>query len=155
MADDLTVCHTCSFRAWAFEGEVTDVTLTITHRNGRTDQVAMAADGDGRWVADGLRLRPGDTVQVAAGGVRDDGGNVNGAAIERGRRQLRDRRRTEAAGDVARMWAASTPLRRPRPPTRRRLRTRPWPQPAAIPPVLLTSVCCWASWLCSRWAAVR
>ena len=52
--------------------------LTITHRNGRTDQVAMAADGDGRWVADGLRLRPGDTVQVAAGGVRDDGGNVNG-----------------------------------------------------------------------------
>ena len=39
----------------------------------------MAADGDGRWVADGVHLRPGDTVQVAAGGVHDDGGNVNGA----------------------------------------------------------------------------
>ena len=35
--DDLTVCHTCSFRAWAFEGRVADVDLTVTHRNGRID----------------------------------------------------------------------------------------------------------------------
>ena len=37
VADDLTVCHTCSFRAWAFEGGVAGVDLTVTRRSGGTD----------------------------------------------------------------------------------------------------------------------
>lgn len=75
--DDLRVCETCSFRAWAFEGRVQSVTLTITHRNGREERVAMTPSGEGTWTTD-VRLRPGDRAQVSVGGVTDGGGNING-----------------------------------------------------------------------------
>ncbi|MBW3662895.1 MAG: neutral/alkaline non-lysosomal ceramidase N-terminal domain-containing protein [Actinobacteria bacterium] len=76
--DDLRVCETCSFRAWAFEGEVAAVDVTIRRTDGSEEIVGATPAGDGRWTVSGLQLADGDEVVVAAGGVRDQDGNVNG-----------------------------------------------------------------------------
>jgi hypothetical protein len=76
--DDFQVCRTCSFRPWAFEGEVAQVTLTITRPGGQQEHVAMEHVAPDTWQADDLTLRPNDQVQVLAGGVVDGGGNING-----------------------------------------------------------------------------
>jgi hypothetical protein len=72
-----TVCRTCSFRPWAFGGHVEAAEVTVRRRDGSTRTVPATRDGD-TWVAT-TRLRPHDEVVVAAGGVRDHAGNVNGA----------------------------------------------------------------------------
>lgn len=77
VADDgrSTVCRTCSFRPWAFGGTIVAAELTVRRPDGSERVVPAVRDGD-RWVAT-TRLRPNDEVVVAAGGVRDQAGNVN------------------------------------------------------------------------------
>jgi hypothetical protein len=77
--DDVGVpfCPLCSFRPWATGGNVVSATITIAHKNGKTEQVAATNSGD-RWSAP-VRLRPSDVVYVEAGGVRDNNGETNGA----------------------------------------------------------------------------
>jgi hypothetical protein len=72
-----TVCRTCSFRPWAFGGHIEVAEVTVNRPDGATHTVPAERDGDS-WVAT-TRLRPRDEVQVAAGGVRDRTGNVNGS----------------------------------------------------------------------------
>ena len=83
LVDSFTVCKTCSFRPWAFEGSVAAVDVTVVGRNGQSATYAATAVGDGTWAVDGVKLKAGDEVFVGAGGVRDGAGNVNAAGSER------------------------------------------------------------------------
>ena len=72
------VCKTCSFRPWASTADVASATVTVVRASGATEQAA-ASLVDGRWVAP-VALQPGDRAYVAAGGVRDTWGEINGTA---------------------------------------------------------------------------
>jgi hypothetical protein len=71
------VCKTCSFRPWASTADVASATVTVVRVSGAVEQVAASLLG-GRWTASAA-LQPGDRAYVAAGGVRDAWGEVNGA----------------------------------------------------------------------------
>ncbi|MCU1448154.1 MAG: hypothetical protein JWP02_324, partial [Acidimicrobiales bacterium] len=71
------VCKTCSFRPWASTADVASATVTVVRASGAAEQVAAFLVG-GRWTAS-AGLQPGDRAYVAAGGVRDTWGEVNGA----------------------------------------------------------------------------
>jgi hypothetical protein len=73
-------CFTCSFRPWTDAGDAESVAFTIRHPDGSTEEVAGVRDGD-RWVTE-RPLAPSESASVAAGGVRDGFGNVNGGASE-------------------------------------------------------------------------
>ncbi|HEX9775074.1 MAG TPA: neutral/alkaline non-lysosomal ceramidase N-terminal domain-containing protein [Actinomycetota bacterium] len=66
------LCKTCSFRPWAATSTVESVTFTV---NGAEVPGAIS---DGRWE---VPYQPGDSVIVAAGGIRDSYGETNGAPI--------------------------------------------------------------------------
>jgi hypothetical protein len=72
------VCKTCSFRPWASTGQVASATITVVRSGGGTEQVPASLVG-GRWVA-AANLQPGDQAFVAAGGVQDAWGEINGVA---------------------------------------------------------------------------
>ena len=154
VADDLTVCHTCSFRAWAFEGRVTEVTLTVTHRNGRADQVAMTPTATASGSPTACGCGPATPSRSPTGGVHDDGDNVNGGPRTRSSSPRSADDRARAGGASAHAASVDTVggvLVRRRGPA-------PAPDPglgSGDPPVPSTSVCSWASWPCWRWAEVR
>ncbi|WP_205699648.1 hypothetical protein [Conexibacter sp. SYSU D00693] len=79
--DDQVYCSRCTFRPWADTGSVAGATVRIL-RPGRRTLVARAVRRGGRWRTT-RRLRPGERAFVAAGGVRDRFGDVNGAASPR------------------------------------------------------------------------
>jgi hypothetical protein len=86
LAGDHLVCHTCSFRPWAEHGEVAWATVTIERATGtiRTFPARLTDATDpagGRWTTAPLRLRPGDRVFVAPGGVVDRWGETNGLLL--------------------------------------------------------------------------
>jgi hypothetical protein len=68
-------CFTCSFRPWADTGDAATVMFTIG-----SEQVPGILE-DGRWRS-ARPLEPGETAFVAAGGVQDFFGNVNGQASQ-------------------------------------------------------------------------
>ena len=78
--DTLTVCETCSFRPWAFDGEVASVTLTIRRPDGSTEIRTMARVDDGRFEVVLHDAEPGDTIEVTPGDILDQAGNVNSQA---------------------------------------------------------------------------
>ena len=82
--DDERFCFACTFRPWADTGVAREATVVVTRRgSGRQETASATYDPTtGRFVAD-VRLAPGDTVQVPAGGVVDAFGEVNGAASGR------------------------------------------------------------------------
>lgn len=67
-------CFTCSFRPWADTGDAEGVTFTFA----QAGQVPGVREGD-RWVSS-QPLETGESASMAAGGVVDAFGNVNGAA---------------------------------------------------------------------------
>ena len=71
------ICKTCSFRPWATRGQITRVVVTVTSRNGTTRQVVAHRSGSS-WV---VALRPGETVRILPGGLRDSYGETNGTSI--------------------------------------------------------------------------
>jgi hypothetical protein len=71
-------CFTCSFRPWADTGDARVVNVTVKRRGSRPVVVRAVKRGD-RWVTK-RRLRSGERAWIAAGGVRDHFGNVNGVA---------------------------------------------------------------------------
>ena len=71
-------CFTCSFRPWVDTGNASQATVTIVKPGGKTRTVPAFERG-GRWVTD-YTLRPREQAFVAAGGVLDRSGNLNGAA---------------------------------------------------------------------------
>lgn len=73
-------CFRCTFRAWAFTGQVTSAAVTVDRAAGGSQTYPASFDGSpngSRWVASGLALQPGDTVRVAPGQVLDEFGNRN------------------------------------------------------------------------------
>lgn len=75
------ICRTCTFRPWATTGTVVSAVVKVTDTSGRQRTVAAAYDAtSGRWVAD-VPARPGASVWVPVGGVRDAYGETNGAAL--------------------------------------------------------------------------
>jgi hypothetical protein len=76
---DLRLCRTCSFRPWAQHGTIASVTLTVTLAGGGVTTVE-ATLGGGRWSAP-VSLGAGDHVSIAPGGLVDEFGETNSAAI--------------------------------------------------------------------------
>jgi hypothetical protein len=70
-------CFTCTFRPWIDAGDAETVKVTIRRVSGSTVTVAAVRHGD-RWRTT-TKLRPGESAHVAAGGIRDPWGNLNGA----------------------------------------------------------------------------
>ncbi len=75
---DKVLCRTCSFRPWAPGAEVTAAIVTVTGPN-QPRRIPATRVGD-RWVAH-VRLGPGETAQIAPGGLRDAFGETNGSVI--------------------------------------------------------------------------
>ncbi|MDX1510282.1 MAG: neutral/alkaline non-lysosomal ceramidase N-terminal domain-containing protein [Nitriliruptorales bacterium] len=78
--DTLTVCETCSFRPWAFEGEVASVELTIRRPDGSAEARTMARVDDGRFEVVLEDVEPGDIIEVTPGDILDQAGNTNSQA---------------------------------------------------------------------------
>ena len=74
-------CFTCSFRPWIDAANAKTGVVTVVRRDGSTRRV-RAVERRGRWVAR-RAVCPGQSAYVAAGGVRDFFGNLNGAASGR------------------------------------------------------------------------
>ena len=76
------LCRTCSFRAWAFSGEVTSVTVTVVRGGGAGEYRRTATrSAEGTWTVDLGVLQPGDRVEVRPGDVRDQAGNTNAEGL--------------------------------------------------------------------------
>lgn len=73
------ICRTCTFRPWAASAPAASAVVTVTRADGSVEQVPAALVG-GRWVAD-TNLLPGDRGVIAAGGVLDAFGEMNGNAL--------------------------------------------------------------------------
>jgi hypothetical protein len=71
-----TLCKTCSFRPWASKANFTAVTVHIVR--GSTSFDVAASSVSGRWV---VPVQAGDVVTIQPGGIVDDFGETNGAAI--------------------------------------------------------------------------
>jgi len=76
--DTLTVCETCSFRPWAFEGSVETMVLTIRDPDGSVESLPMVRARNGGFALTLEDVEPADVLVVAAGGAVDQAGNVNG-----------------------------------------------------------------------------
>lgn len=72
-------CFPCTFRPWADVGEVASATVTVTRSSGAVEAVPAAARPDGRWATPPGTVGDGDRAVVAAGGVVDTFGEVNGS----------------------------------------------------------------------------
>lgn len=72
------LCRTCSFRPWAATGTVTSATVTVVRDGGAVDLVPATVDGNGVWTA-ATALASGDVASIAAGGIVDAFGEINGA----------------------------------------------------------------------------
>ncbi|MBI4729986.1 MAG: hypothetical protein HY775_10900 [Acidobacteria bacterium] len=72
-------CFACSFRPWADTGRAVSAIVTIERAGGGTDLAEATLGPDGRWHTIAT-LGEGDRAFVAAGGVLDEFGQVNGAA---------------------------------------------------------------------------
>ena len=74
------LCKTCTFRPWATSGHVVSAIVTILDASGRAVSTVPASFDGTKWVAP-VTLQPGQTVEIAPGGLRDAYGETNGAAI--------------------------------------------------------------------------
>jgi len=70
------LCKTCAFRPWASTSTVASAVVTVRRASGAVEQVPATLSG-GRWVAS-TALASGDRAFVAAGGVVDRNGEING-----------------------------------------------------------------------------
>jgi hypothetical protein len=71
------LCKTCAFRPWASTSTVASAVVTVQRASGAVETVPARLLG-GRWLA-ATALKAGDRAFVAAGGVVDQNGEINGA----------------------------------------------------------------------------
>jgi len=74
-------CLRCSFRPWADTGRPDVAYITIERRDGSRERI-RARERTGASFYSPRALRGGESAFVAAGDVRDEFGNVNGADSE-------------------------------------------------------------------------
>ncbi len=74
------ICKTCSFRAWASQGNVRRGIVTVRRASGKVFRVKATLVGD-RFTTR-ARLAPGDTAIIERGALIDGNGEFNGAAYE-------------------------------------------------------------------------
>jgi len=72
-------CPRCAFRPWADSGTLDAARVTITAADGTPRTVAALPGADGRWRT-AATLAAGERARIAAGGLTDRYGNVNGTA---------------------------------------------------------------------------
>jgi hypothetical protein len=70
-------CFTCTFRPWADTGDAEAVHVTLVLRDGTRQTIPAHRDAT-EWTIT-RRLDPGESAYIAAGGVTDYFGNINGA----------------------------------------------------------------------------
>lgn len=76
-SDHQQYCVRCSFRPWADTAEIDSATVTVEGPDGSHPlQVEIQLDGRWRTVAP---IQPGERARVAAGGIVDHYGEINGA----------------------------------------------------------------------------
>ncbi|HMC72097.1 MAG TPA: hypothetical protein VKJ07_23265, partial [Mycobacteriales bacterium] len=76
------ICITCTFRPWATTGTVASAVVVVTGKNGTHPRTVVASydASSGRWIAS-VPKKKGQTVTVAAGGVRDTYGEANANGV--------------------------------------------------------------------------
>jgi hypothetical protein len=74
------LCRTCSFRPWAWFGDVATATVHVVRNGGVVVEDIPAAFSGGRWTA-ATALAAGDVATIEPGAVRDTFGETNGSHV--------------------------------------------------------------------------
>jgi hypothetical protein len=81
------ICKTCTYRPWATSGEIVSALVTVRDADGHivrkvaaTMDSTQPATGRTYWTA-AINLQPGETAEIAAGGLLDGYGETNGTTF--------------------------------------------------------------------------